>query len=234
MGGVAAEIMTANQRGALQQGAASSAQSAMSVTQNVLDTTAALRSAMQTSGGSGAGILGQIRRIGTAARDNISQLASFGPEGATIASMANGALRDASTQVGIEGGLSEDTFNEFFNSELGGTDYLTNTLAYMVAKMRDDNGRISDGDLRDARNSLGLGALGSDALLLSALNQVDAEAQRKFERASRTYDRVMFGPAEEAFGQPGRQPSLAPQPDTQLDPNAPISDLINALTANQP
>jgi len=180
------------------------AQTQMSTAQNVLDTVADLNSQIELAGGSTQGALGWARRVTSGAQGQIEQLAEYSP---ALAGMAQSAARDA---VGQEDFDTE----QWFNDELGGADYLFHTLAYMVAKMRDDSGRVSDADMRNAISSLGGGIFGNDEQLASALRIVQSQAERRYNRALATERRVMSG-------------QDIPDRATEGQEDTPIEDILN-------
>ena len=193
-----------------------------STASSVLSTIDRLNERMGEAGGSTQGALGFARRIGAGLLGQLDQLSEFGEGGQMLAGQIRGVTRDASARIDPEGqsGLTPETFNEFFNPELGGVEYLTSTLAYMIAKMRDPGGRVTDRDYNAAVSSIGGGPFGSDAMLDSALREVVFEAQQALAGAEEVRRQVRTG-----------EPFVTQQrPAPAIDPNAPIEDLINALS----
>lgn len=161
------------------------ARSRISAAQNVLDTVSDLSEQIEVAGGSTQGALGWARRVTSGAQGQLAQLAEYSP---ALAGMAQTATQDA-----IANADPDFSSERWFNDELGGADYLFHTLAYMVAKMRDDSGRVSDADMRNAISSLGGGIFGNDEQLASALRIVQRQAQRSYDRGISTERRIFDG-----------------------------------------
>lgn len=119
-------------------------------------------SQLEALGPGSVGLTGMVRSMGTGLANSASAMREYMP-----------SLGNAAQDVLNQDNFEEDfNYGEFFNNATGGLDFLTNTLAYALARANNPDGRISDSDFRQARDSLGMGAFGSTEQFREALVQI--------------------------------------------------------------
>lgn len=179
---------------------------AMSSAGRTLDLIAATREQMDQTGPGSVGLLGWARRTGEGALSQLGALADYGVAGQQFAEIGREAMDAANWEEGSDP-------SEFFNPELGGVDFLLNTLAYAWARTIDPGGRISNADIFAAKQSLGIGAFGSVNQLMSAMDRMEALSSDIYERARTGHNAYLGG--EGIAPRQARTPPQAAAPDTQ-------------------
>lgn len=116
------------------------------------------------------GARGQARALGLTAADK----QKIKP----VTDLANSARAQIRSEVKARGDLdAEFTYDRWFNPELHEVETLKNMIAYQVARINDDNGRLSDFDVQNALNSIEgttwfQGMFGSNQAFIAGLSAV--------------------------------------------------------------
>ena len=80
-------------------------------------------------------------------------------------------------------------FDEYFDKGLATKDYLLNSLAYQMAKARDEDGRISDADYKTARTEVG-GKMSSYQDFRAVTDLIQEQSDRKRKRLGARLGRI--------------------------------------------
>lgn len=170
-------VLSDAQLGSIAQTGVESANETISVNRQLLGLLDDFDAQRALTGEGSAGLLAYLRESGQGVLSQLESLTGFGPAGQQIAALAAEAQNPANWE-------SDANPSEFFNPELGGLSFLKNTIAYAVARANDPGARLSDADVRQARNSLGFGPTSSDEQINSVFRVIRRRAQRSIENAA--------------------------------------------------
>lgn len=213
-------VLSDAQLGSIAQTGVESANEAISVNRQLLGLLDDFDAQRALTGEGSAGLLAYLRESGQGVLSQLEGLANFGPAGQQIAALAAEAQNPANWE-------SDANPSEFFNPELGGLSFLKNTIAYAVARANDPGARLSDADVRQARNSLGFGPTSSDEQINSVFRVIRRRSQRSIENAIADRDSYL------GRGRPAEQETQSEAPKrSDFDSEDAFTDALIEFYAN--
>jgi len=124
----------------------------------------------------------------------LDELAQFGGAGRALAETAREADSGAYWEEDADP-------SEFFNPDLSGVEFLRHTLAYKIALINNDDGRISNQDFNSALQSLSGGLLNSTEQFRNAIDTAKARAEIQRTSAMQRATNIMQGRLDFGRGQ---------------------------------